>query len=306
MTIRVIISTFLLVISASCNDLKKAGNQDDRNKFCYTNHYEDDTIRVTAKHFSSKEEFSPGLTEVWKVNKESNDSVLCVRSNPHCYGRSMDSIPSINKVWYSPYDSKMIVEGPTCDAGHIATYIIDLNSGRQILLPTNCGFVGFTNWNDYIIASEKVNNIDYDLELWYENVYIFDWDGKVINISSTKNDVIEQALPLIHHEAGWNIEDVKLSSHKWLKPVFEDDQYYGSMYEVYYPSFSRETLKQLEKLCNQYDSWRKRGNKIHYFYNDYDTSDKYGIFVTMTIDPIKKAATIHKGAYSNPKNAPKL
>lgn len=305
-TLKVCIATFLLVVSSSCNDSKKSYSHNEMNELSFTTYYEDDTIRITAKRFYPKEDFSPGLTEVWKVNKIYNDSVLCVKSNPHCYGRPMDSIPSINNVWYRPYDSKMIVEGVTCDAGHIATYIIDLNNGEQILLPTNCGFVGFTNWNDYFIASEKVNDIDYDLVLWYENVYIFDWDGNVISRSSTKDGVIEAALPQIHHETGWHINDIKLTKHTWLTPKYKDDHFYGSQYEVSYSNLSEDSIKQLMDLCKLHDNWTKRGNEYHYKYDDYDNSEKYGMFVTMCINPKKKTGIIQKGAYSNPKNSPKL
>lgn len=296
----------LPLVCASCVGSKTSDIPNIKVGTNFTTFYEDDTLRITAKYFPSEEDYIPGMTEVWKVNKIHKDSVLCAKSNPRYFGRSTDSIPSIMNVWYRPGDTKMIVEGPSCHAGEEATYIIDLNNGSQILLPTNCGFIGYTNWNDYIIASEKVNDIDYDLVLWYENIYIFDWDGNVISKSSTKDDVIEAALPQIHHEAGWDIKNIRLTKHGRLTPKYKDEIFYGSQYEVSYPNLSETSIKQLENACEKEEGWTKREDKYLYTYNDYDNSDNYGMFVMMCVDPIKKIGIILKGAYSNPKNFPKL
>lgn len=136
--------------------------------------FENDSVKISTIHFPTNDPYMPRVTEVWRVNKTSGDSILCAKSNPHFFGRGCDSIPSIVNVIYRPDKDKLIVEGPTCDAGTMATYIVDAKTGNYLCLPTNYGFVGYTNWNDYLIASSKFNDIDYDLVLWYENIYVLD------------------------------------------------------------------------------------------------------------------------------------
>lgn len=277
------------------------------NAFDYKIYYEDEHFKISSKSFYSQETSIPGVSEVWHVNKDLSDSSLCAKSNPRYFGSGCgDSIPSITSVHYCPGENHLIVEGPTCDAGIIATFIVDMNTGKFIQLPTNNGFVGFTNWNEYIIASSKENDIDYDLVLWYENIYILDWNGQIVDSSSTKNAEIEKTLPLIHHEANWDVKKIKLDKHIRLYPPVDDSSFYGNEFQVVYPELSRSDIMRLDTLCELRQGWRKNGNKYMYDYDDYNNSDgdSYGIFVSITVDPMKKTGIVRKGAYSHPENSP--
>lgn len=191
----------------------------------------------------------------------------------------------------------MIVEGATCHAGTIATYIIDLNNRKQIRLPTNAGFIGFTTWNVYIIACEKMC-VDPDFPR-YENVYIIDWDGNVVSSSSSEDYIIENSLLQIHLKAGLDINNIKLSKHIALTPKYDDESFFGRQYEISYTSLTDESIKKLEELCQQSDNWEKRGAKFHY----HDIDDyNWGLLVNIIIDPHKKTGIIRKCSFSNPKN----
>lgn len=85
-------------IFVSCNKASSTIPKDIDELCTYITVYEDDSIRVTSKNFPAKDEFTPRLTEVWKINKLRNDSMLCVKSNPTYFGRGTDSIPSIENI----------------------------------------------------------------------------------------------------------------------------------------------------------------------------------------------------------------
>lgn len=153
----------------------------------YEIHYDSDSVKIASLYFPPEESYMPGITEVWRVNKLTGDSILCVKSNPRYFGEGSDSIPSIVRVWYRPDKEKLIVEGPTCGSGTMATYIVDVKNGEYKCLPTNYGFIGYTNWDDYLIASSKFREMDHDLLLIYENIYVLDWDGNIISEISTRD-----------------------------------------------------------------------------------------------------------------------
>ena len=69
----------------------------------------------------------------------------------------------------------------------MATYIVDVKNGEYKCLPTNYGFIGYTNWDDYLIASSKFREMDHDMLLIYENIYVLDWDGNIISEISTRD-----------------------------------------------------------------------------------------------------------------------
>lgn len=267
----------------------------------YKTHFENDSVKITTVSFPSENPYIPGVTEVWRVNKLSGDSILCVKSCPNYFGTGIDSIPSIVNVFYRPDKGKLIVEGPTCPAGTIATYIVDAKTGRYICLPSNCGFIGYTNWNDYIIASSKQNDIDYDLILYYENIYVLDWNGNIISYSSTKDCVIEEALPFIHHEAGLEVNDVKLVGHKKISPQYKDDTFWGNRFECRYLSFTDTILQDLDSLVNASPKWTNDTG----IYRFYDVDYEYGMFMTIDIDNRTHTGIITKGAFGNRLNAPK-
>lgn len=267
----------------------------------YNIHYENDSVKISTINFPSEEPYLPGITEVWSVNKISGDSILCAKSNPHYFGRGRDSIPSIVNVMYRPDKGKLIVEGPTCHAGTMATYIVNAKTGEYLCLPTNYGFVGYTNWNDYLLASSKFNDIDYDLVLWYENIYVLDWDGKIISYSSTKEGVIEEALPLVHHEAGWDIEEIKLDKHIRLSPQYPDSFYYDNEFQVKYHAMSMKEIANMDSSNSLPKGWSKHGKKYYYYSDD----PEYGMFLTILVDSQYNTGIIRKGAYSNPQNKPK-
>ena len=83
-------------------------------------------------NFPSAYEYGPYITEIWYENKISLIKKLIVRSNPDCFGGivinnhydkyPIDSIPSITKCIEEPTDGFIIVEGPTCYAGLVATF----------------------------------------------------------------------------------------------------------------------------------------------------------------------------------------
>ena len=202
---------------------------------------------------------------------------------------------------YRPDKGKLIVEGPTCHAGTMATYIVDAKTGEYLCLPTNYGFVGYTNWNDYLLASSKFNDIDYDLVLWYENIYVLDWDGKIISYSSTKDRVIEEALPLVHNEAGWDIEEIKLDKHISLSPQYPDSLYYGNEFQVKYHAMSMKEIANMDSSNSLPKGWSKHGKKYYYYSDD----PEYGMFLTILVDTQNNTGIIRKGAYSNPQNKPK-
>ena len=266
----------------------------------YGVHYENDSVKISSINFPSKEPYVPGITEVWRVNKLSGDSILCAKSNPLYFGRERDSIPSIVNVIYRPDKEKLIIEGPTCHAGSIATYIVDAITGEYLCLPTNCGFISYTNWNDYLIASSKFNDIDSDLELWYENIYVLDWDGKIISTTSTKDRVIEEALPLIHCEAGWYIEELKLDKYIRLRPQYPDSFYYGNEFHVKYHELAMKEISNFGYSYSLPEGWCKHGKKYYYYRDD----PEYGLFVTILVDSKNNIGIIRKGAYSNPQNKP--
>ena len=267
----------------------------------YSIHYENDSVKISTINFPSEEPYVPGITEVWRVNTISGDSILCAKSNPHFFCRRSDSIPSIVNVLYRPDKEKLIVEGPTCHAGTMATYIIESKTGEYICLPTNYGFVGYTNWNDYLLASSKFNDIDYDLLLCYENIYVLDWDGNIISFSSTKDRVIEDALPLIHHESGWEIEEIKLDKHINLMPHYPDSLYYGNEFQVKYHEISMKEIANMDSSNSLPEGWSKHGDKYYYYSDD----PEYGMFLTILVDSKNNTGIIQKGAYSNPQNKPK-
>lgn len=278
-------------------------NNNILNPLLYEVSYENDTVRISTIHFHSKEPYIPGITEVWRVNKLSGDSILCAKSNPRYFGKgsdSIDSIPSILEVIYRPDKEKLIVEGPTCHAGTMATYIVDAKTGEYLCLPTNNGFIGYTNWDGYLIASSKFNDIDNDLLLFYENIYIMDWDGKIISTSSTKDRIIEDALPEIHHEAGWDIVGIKLNKHIRLKPQYPDSLYYGNEFHVKYPELAMKEISNFGSYDPLPKGWSKHGKKYYYYSDD----PEYGLFLTILVDSRNNIGIIRRGVYSNTQNKP--
>lgn len=269
----------------------------------YEIHFENDSVKISTVNIPSEEPYIPGITEVWRVNKLKGDSILCVKSNPHYFGRGgeRDSIPSIWNVMYLPDKEKLIVEGPTCHAGTIGSYIVDVENGEYQRLPTNNGVIGYTNWDDYIVASSKLNGEDVDVVLWYEKIYILDWTGNIISETSTKDKVIEEGLSDIHYEAGWHSEEIKLTKHIGLKPQYPDSLYYGNEFHVKYQGMAMKELANLGSSNSLPEGWCKHGKRYYYYSND----NEYGLFVTILVDSNNNTGIIRKGAYTNPKNKPK-
>lgn len=267
----------------------------------YEINFENDSVKIVSLNFPSEDQFIPGITEVWRVDKSTGDSILCAKSDPRYFGVGRDSIPSIMNVIYNPYDEKLIVEGPTCHAGLMATYIVDAKTGERICLPSNYGFIGYTNWDNYIIASSKFNDIDCDMVSWYETIYVLDWDGNIIAETSTKDAAIERGLPYIHNEAGLDIDQIKFINHQQLTPQYPDSSYYGNEFRVEYPEIAIKEIKNLSANNSLPEGWSKQGHIYYYYSNDSELE----MFLTITIDTKQNTGIIRKGMYSNPLNIPK-
>lgn len=265
---------------------------------------DNDSIRLYMLQLPSANEYIPCKTEIWYESKKSGNKHIVVKSNPECFGRtvSSDSIPSITNCVVEPYGRFIIVEGPTCDAGYMATFKVDIETGDCHILPSNYGFVGFANWSDNVIVSSKYCDIDYDLVLWYEVFYIIDSEGNIVNKMDTKVHVIEEALPFIHHEAGLEVNDVKLVGHKKISPQYKDDSFWGNRFECRYLSFTDTILQDLDSLVNTSPKWAKEAG----LYRFYDVDYEYGMFTTIDIDNRTHTGIITKGAFGNRLNAPKL
>lgn len=265
---------------------------------------DNDSIRLFIVNLPSPKKFFPGKTEIWHENKKTGKKHIVVKSNPECFGRtvSSDSIPSITNCVVEPYGRFIIVEGPTCDAGYMATFKVDIETGDCHILPSNYGFVGFANWSDNVIVSSKYCDIDYDLVLWYEVFYIIDSEGNIVNKMDTKVHVIEEALPFIHHEAGLELNDMKLVDYKKITPKYKDDSFWGNRFECKYLSFTDTILQDLDSLVNKSPKWAKEAGG----YRFYDVDYEYGMFMTIDIDNRTHTGIITKGAFGNRLNAPKL
>lgn len=307
----------MLLVLCSCNNKKNTQSLDETNR-CNAESIiisENDSIRLYQIDLPSADEYEPGSTEIWYENKLSGDKRLIVRSNPECYGRvvtnsyynptyykyPIDSIPTISNCVLEPNRESIIVEGSTCDAGEIATFRINLKTGSCNVFPSNYGFVGFTNWSDNVIVSSKYNDVDYDLVLWYEVYYIIDPDGHIVNVSDSKDHVIEEAIPFINQEAGFRIDSVKLLHHNKLIPRFKDDFFWGNKFEYKYPKFDSSTIHTLDSLVKSDSRWERREYGYKYFNVDFE----YGMFVTIEIDKRTHYGVITKGMFKNHRNAPR-
>lgn len=266
--------------------------------------YENDSIKISTVNFPSEDPYLTGVTEVWLVNKLKGDSILCVKSDPRYFGRDADSIPTILNVMYRPDHEKLIVEGPTCFAGTVGTFIVDVRNGEYIKLPTNNGFIGYTNWGDYIVASSKFNGVDSYLALWYENIYVLDWEGNIISYTSMEDNVIEESLADLHYETGWMSEQIKLEEHIEIQPQYADSRFYGNEFRVKYHELALKGISNMGSSDSLPEGWSKH-NHIYYYYSD-DTDDTdYGTFLTILVDTKHNTGIIRKGGYSNPRNKPK-
>lgn len=271
---------------------------------------ENDKTLLYMLNFPSAYEYGPYITEIWYENKISLIKKLIVRSNPDCFGGivinnhydkyPIDSIPSITKCIEEPTDGFIIVEGPTCYAGHVATFRIDIKTGDCFAFPSNNGFIGFSKWSDDVIVSSKYNDIDYDLVLWYEVYYIINPEGDIVNITDSKEHIIENAIPFINQEAGLQIDSVKLLRYNKLVPRFKDDSFWGNKFEYKYSKFDTSTIQTLDSLANADSKWTRE----QYGYKYFDVDFEYGMFVTIYIDKQTHTGVITKGAFGNHLNAP--
>lgn len=319
--ITVVLSAVLVsLLLSSCN--KMAPNNSANNSAVGSDNgtttviTDNDSIRLYMLQLPSVNEYIPGKTEIWYESKKSGNKHFVVASNPECYGRIAtndyenptyykypnDSIPAITNCVVEPYGRFIIVEGPTCDAGYIATFKVDIETGDCHIFPSNYGFIGFANWSDDVIVSSKYCDIDHDLVLWYEVFHILDTEGNVVNKVDTKVHVIEEALPFIHHEAGLEVNDVKLVGHKKISPQYKDDSFWGNRFECRYLSFTDTILQDLDSLVNTSPKWAKEAG----LYRFYDVDYEYGMFTMIDIDNRTHTGIITKGAFGNRLNAPKL
>lgn len=310
----IIMSLVLSSCSNVCTNTKK-GDETNRCKADSIIISESDSIRLYQIDLPSADEYVPGSTEIWYENKVSRKKRLIVKSNPECYGRivtnsyynpvyykyPIDSIPTISNCVLEPNRESIIVEGPTCDAGEIATFRIALNTGTCYVFPSNNGFIGFSNWSDNVIVSSKYNDVDYDLVLWYEVFYIIDAEGHIVNVTDSKDHVIEEAIPIINQEAGLRIDNVRLLHHNKLIPQFKDDSFWGNKFEYNYPKFDISTINTLDSLVKSDSGWARR----EYGYKYFDVDFEYGMFVTIEIDKRTHMGVITKGAFGNRRNAPR-
>lgn len=276
---------------------------------------ENDSIRLYQIDLPSTDEYVPGLTEIWCENKISKEKRLIVSSDPECYGKivtnnycnpvyykyPIDSIPSITKCIEESSSGFIIVEGPTCDAGAIATFRIEMKTGDCYVFPSNNGFIGFSKWSDDVIVSSRYNDIDYDLALWYEVYYIIDSDGHIVNVVNSKDYIIENALPFINQEAGLNVDSVKLLGHNKLVPRYKDDYFWGNKFKFRYLRFDISTIHSLDSLVDYNSKWKRNPNGYQYRNVDFEQ----GVFVTIDIDNRTHIGVITKGAFGNYHNAPR-
>lgn len=276
---------------------------------------DNDSIRLYMIQFPSVNKYIPGKTEIWYESKKSGKKHIVVASDPECYGRIStndydnpsyykypnDLIPAINNCIMHQSGKFIIVEGPTCDSGYIATFKVDIETGDCYIFPSNYGFIGFANWSDNVIVSSKYSDIDYDLVLWYEVYYIMDSEGNIVNTVDTKANVIEEALPIIHEYAGLEVSAVKLVDHKRIIPQFKDDSFWGNRFECKYLNFTNATIHDLDSLVKADPEWTK-DDGVYRFYN---VDHEYGMFMKIDIDYRSHTGVITKGAFGNSLNAPK-
>lgn len=275
---------------------------------------ENDSTLLYMVDLPSTNEYGPSLTEIWCENKTSKVRRLIVRSNPECYGRivtnnydnpiyykyPIDSIPSITKCVEEPRGRFIIVEGSTCDAGTIATFRIDMNTGDCYVFPSNSGFIGFSNWSDDVIVSSRYNDIDCDLLIWYEKYYIIDTEGQTVNITDSKTHSIENGLPFINREAGLTVDSIKLLQHDKLVPRYKDDSFFGNKFKCKYTKFDKSTIHSLDSLADYDSKWTREVNGYCYHNVDFES----GMFLTIKINKKNHTGVITRGAFKNPLNAP--
>lgn len=275
---------------------------------------EKDSTLLYMVDLPSTNEYGSSPTEIWFENKTSKVRRLIVRSNPECYGRivtnnyynpiyykyPIDSIPSITKCIEEPRGRFIIVEGPTCDAGTIATFRIDMNTGDCYVFPSNSGFIGFSHWSDDVIVSSKHDDIDPDLALRYEIYYFIDTEGQIVNITDSKAYVIENALSYINWGAGLRVDSIKLLRHDKLVPRYNDDLFWGNKFKCKYAKFDKSIIHSLDSLADSDTKWTREVNGYCYHNVDFES----GMFLTIKINKKNHTGVITRGAFKNPLNAP--
>lgn len=281
---------------------------------------ENDSVVISMKLLPCKDEWSPCPTEIWVKNKDNDISRLLVKSNPDsCYGKKipyryendfqrlypLDSIPTICRCIPIPNTTQLIIDGPTCDAGWIAAFKIDWVTGKCYVLPSNDGFKEFEDGSNNIIVASRFNDIDWELVIWYEELTTISPSGKIIKKISTKNQEIENYLPIIHSEAGLKMPVVKLVKHQTLKPKYTDEYFSGNRFDCKYDGWDENIMAELDSLVISNPKWSRIN--AHYQYEDLDNEDQeFKAFKKIYINSKTKTGIVYKGMFTDKRNVPSL
>lgn len=80
-------------------------------------------------------------------------------------------------------DGKILVEGVP-DARNVYTYIMDITTGKTLLLPTNAGFLGFTSEEGLMVCQSYAY---YEGGGRYTVLKVIDYDGRAVRTFSLKD-----------------------------------------------------------------------------------------------------------------------
>ena len=280
--------------------------------------FENDSIIISMKFLPTKDEWSPCQTEILTINKKTGDSKLIVKSNPDSlFGRILpykyendyyriypiDSIPTISRCIPIPQSTYLIIEGPTCDSGWMATFKIDWQKGKCYVLPSNDGFREFEKGTNNIIVASRFNDIDYDLVIWYEELSIISPNGKIIKKTSTKNQEIENHLPFLFSEIGFSVDNIKLLNHKILKSKYSDEKFWGNRFDCKFSILDESHIKELDSLVDSNTKWGKFNSHYRYEYLE-NSEDENKVFLMVDINPKTKTGIVYKGMFSDKRAIP--
>lgn len=126
---------------------------------------------------------------LWTFDKAKKSAKKILLSHPHAEGRwfsmehsvtiPLDSIPTISKVTILSWRGeplKLLAEGCS-DYRNVESFIIDINSGQAICLPTNRGLIGISEEEGLLIMQSYAY---YEEGGRYNIIEVFDQQGNRI------------------------------------------------------------------------------------------------------------------------------
>ena len=132
------------------------------------------------------------IITLWKYYKQQRDIQEVVTSHPladltwytpndkHGISIGMDSVFTIKEAMLQPvFDSLIVVNGTLGEIGPIYSFIIDADTKKAILLPSNRGCIGFTSEEGLPICQSCRR---YGIREFDECsvVSVYDWNGKLV------------------------------------------------------------------------------------------------------------------------------